>query len=223
MSSRPRQTFDNPLSTFEDEAEPPQSAPPPSASALAGDAGSAFEDEGGGKSPPLTTNSFEEEDGKKSPSSGDPKKNRQQLKELKKSKDKKLAAKNSEKAGQDDGVDAGTHALSERIRSFDESDYVSADFADDDLENGRSPKFGRVGLNEDQVEFTAQQVIDLFREFDLDRSGTLDEGDIMGMMERLGKPSDPDSVDAFMREIDSDAGGEVSLEVRPAHEHVQRA
>ena len=109
------------------------------------------------------------------------------------------------------------------MRSFDSSDYASVDFADDDLENGRSPQSGRVGLNEDQVEFTAQQVIDLFREFDLDGSGTLDGEDIMGMMERLGKPSDPDSVDAFMREIDSDAGGEVSLEVRPAHEHVQRA
>ena len=93
----------SPLSTFKDEAEPPQAALPPSALALAGDAGSAFEDEGGGKSPPLKINSFEEEGGKKSPSSGgSKKKNRQQLKELKKSTSKKLAAKNSGKAGQDE-------------------------------------------------------------------------------------------------------------------------
>jgi hypothetical protein len=104
--------------------------------------------------------------------------------------------------------------------SVDSGDNVSGvTFAQPaDLEDVEAPTMGRsaggglVGISDDETDFTTQQVIDLFREFDLDGNGAIDAEEMTFMMERLGKPSDEVSVRDMMLSMDEDGGGDVDLE-----------
>ena len=79
------------------------------------------------------------------------------------------------------------------------------------MDDPEDPKARQMAVDEDD-DYTTEQVIELFREFDLDGNGMIDADEMAYMMERLGRPADEGSVRQMMLTMDEDGNEEVDLE-----------
>jgi Ca2+-binding EF-hand superfamily protein len=57
-----------------------------------------------------------------------------------------------------------------------------------------------------------QELIDAFKVFDTDNSGSIDKHELKSLMDSLGQKLSSEELDAMMDEVDTDGNGEISYE-----------
>jgi hypothetical protein len=111
---------------------------------------------------------------------------------------------------EDDG-NAKLQAIAKKDRDIFASSDSGAGSMALSMDDPEDPRARQMAVDEGD-DYTTEQVIELFREFDLDGNGMIDAEEMAYMMERLGRPADEESVRQMMLTMDADGNEEVDLE-----------